>query len=441
MSGSVDIETGRTGVSESERPFPRLLVINSFRLGDQSASGHMLRNLLCDWPRTELAYLNVGGRWAAKDLLAHSWAEPGIFGRFVGAGRYLRRRNPDQGNVGGGIDSGSGTQWLKSALLAWLEVIPIRPNREMSSWIQRFRPQVIYTWLGTPAIHSLVREVAVRWKVPTVVHVMDDWVSCKHANNWLAAPSRRALVRSFEREIAAAAECIAISDNMAEAYRMRYGRDFNVISNGIDMTRFPLPEAQPDFERGSKRLVLAHVGRVSHGRMQGLSEIVSALRILADRGVRVRLELLGMSRDNLPMHLRDSAIVHCDPDASDESVRRLGAEVNAFLQVESFDSSENNWFRLSLSAKLPLYLALGRPVVAYGPRDLGSIEYVESAGCGVVVGEQSVDALVAALQKLADDPVSAAKIGRCARSLAEARHDRRLVCAQFREILTRATKG
>jgi glycosyltransferase involved in cell wall biosynthesis len=269
---------------------------------------------------------------------------------------------------------------------------------------------------------------------------MDDWISCKFEGNWLAAPSRHALVRSFELEMARAAERIAICDKMAMAYRVRYGCEFNVIANAIDIDRFPAPPSRFKTASASRSLTLGHVGRVSGGRVLGFLEILAALNVLTCRGIRTRLELLGVSQRDLPAELRNSPIVHCEPDVSDARVSRLGTEADALLHIESFDPRENSWFRLSLSAKLPLYLALGRPIVAYGPRDLGSIGYVESGGCGVVVAEQGLDALVLALQQLIDEPTLREQMGRRARKLAEAKHDRARVCAHFGEILSRAAE-
>src|SRR5207249_11400409 len=140
---------------------------------------------------------------------------------------------------------------------------------------------------------------------------------------------------------------------MAVAYRRRYGREFEVVPNAIDLSRFPAPAAAAGAGAESRRLTLGHVGRLSGGRLQSLVEVEAALGLLSGRGVSTRLELLGVSREALPLVLRDSPVVHCDTDTSDERVVRLGMEADALLQVESFDARENAWFRLSLSAKLP----------------------------------------------------------------------------------------
>ena len=402
----------------------------------------MLQNLLSAWPGTKLIYLHVGVGSMPDNRPPNTLWKPGVFGRVAKVAQGVHRGSNASPRVGkDGIASTGGSRWVKSSLLAWLELAPFRLDHQMARWIEAFRPQVIYTWLGTPAIQGLVRRISTRWQVPTVVHIMDDWVSCKHAGNWLAAPSRRALVRGFEQEIAAAAERIAICDKMAAAYRSRYGREFEVVPNAIDLSHFPAPAIMRGSAAEGHRFTLGHVGRLSGGRLQGLVDVEAAFRVLARRGVSMRLELVGVSREALPLVLRDSPVVQCDPKASDERVRRLGLDADALLQVESFDAPENAWFRLSLSAKLPLYLALGRPVVAYGPHGLGSIDYVESGGCGVVIAERGVDAVTAALQRLLESPQQQVTMGQQARRLAETKHDRVAVFDRFRRLLARAGKA
>jgi glycosyltransferase involved in cell wall biosynthesis len=280
----------------------------------------------------------------------------------------------------------------------------------------------------------MVRNISNRRKIPTVVHIMDDWISCKHSGDWAVAPSRRALVRSFEREIACATNCIAISAKMAAEYAARYGRPFEVIANAIDLRNFP-----PALRAYSpRRLRLGHVGRISAGRLQALKNVATALGRLEQRGWAVGLELVGVTREELPVDLQNSSLVHCCPSDSDEEIKALGQRVDALLQAESFDPQENAWFRHSLSAKLPLYLALGRPILAYGPRDLGSIAYVETAGCGVVVDSLAVERLVDLCEQFAGDSIRMERMGKRSREVAEEYHDRTRVCAMFRDLIVEA---
>src|SRR3546814_7688640 len=56
----------------------------------------------------------------------------------------------------------------------------------------------------------------------------------------------------------------------------------------------------------------------------------------------------------------------------------------------SFVDHYSKYARLSISTKVPQYLSVGRPILAYGPKSLASISYIKETGAGVVVDRKSV---------------------------------------------------
>ena len=61
------------------------------------------------------------------------------------------------------------------------------------------------------------------------------------------------------------------------------------------------------------------------------------------------------------------------------------ARADILLHVESFEEKEKNYFRLSMSTKIPEYLSVGRPVLVVGPDDIGSVEYIRQNHVGYAV--------------------------------------------------------
>lgn len=86
-------------------------------------------------------------------------------------------------------------------------------------------------------------------------------------------------------------------------------------------------------------------------------------------------------------------------------------------------------------SKLHSSLAMGVPVVYAGPRGSNVDEAVERFGCGFSVRADDVDALVAALRTLRDDPGTAAAMGRRARAAFEEAYSDVVALPRFDTVL------
>ena len=85
--------------------------------------------------------------------------------------------------------------------------------------------------------------------------------------------------------------------------------------------------------------------------------------------------------------------------------------------------------------KLYGVMAAGRPAVFVGPEHCESADTIRDAGCGITVAPGDADGLVAALLHLAADPSLARRMGERGRSAFLAGHERKLCCAQWRELI------
>ncbi len=85
--------------------------------------------------------------------------------------------------------------------------------------------------------------------------------------------------------------------------------------------------------------------------------------------------------------------------------------------------------------KLYGVMAAGRPAVFIGPDHCESADAIRLAGCGMTIAPGDVDALVAALTRLADDPSLARRMGERGRSAFLALYERKLCCERWHELI------
>jgi glycosyltransferase involved in cell wall biosynthesis len=114
---------------------------------------------------------------------------------------------------------------------------------------------------------------------------------------------------------------------------------------------------------------------------------------------------------------------------------------NVLVHVESFGSAERQYTRLSVSTKIPQYMSAGRPILAYGPGDVASCQYVQDSSSGVVVGRQDRQDLTDALRRLCADADLRARLGRQGWLTAIDKHNAETVRERFRAVLAGAAAG
>jgi len=64
-------------------------------------------------------------------------------------------------------------------------------------------------------------------------------------------------------------------------------------------------------------------------------------------------------------------------------------EHDYLIFLESFDIGVKKYTKLSISTKIPEYLCLGKPIIAIGPSDIASINYLNKNDVALVLDEQN----------------------------------------------------
>lgn len=313
---------------------------------------------------------------------------------------------------------------------------------ELEAWITEFRPTVIYTILGSNAMMDLVEQIRVRFDLPLVVHIMDDWVSVLYQGGIFSFWQRRKKEGLMQRLMDAASSRLAIGDAMAEAYRQRYGQPFEAFQNPVDLLRWR-DYAKTDLAVGTPVRV-AYIGSIfNFAQLDSLADCCAAVQALADEGVAIRLDIYS------PLHLAEqyrerleqgAAIVLHDTLRDDEVFFGTLLAVDILLLPVNFDEYTVTYIRYSMPTKVPAYLAVGTPILAYGPAEVAQIIDAEQTGWGLTVTERDPDALRQALQRLATDMDLRRRLNLRARETAYARHDAEAVRRAFQATLNEAAK-
>jgi glycosyltransferase involved in cell wall biosynthesis len=430
-----------------------VLSVNYIPLNGHHPTGLTMGSLFKDWPKDRLAQVWLGD------------VEPDL--AFCPNSRYLgiadmdlpewvgrkavkegRGRGKGRGRTQASTSTSTSTSTFASAFSALalnlLAFASYRIEPELIRWIEAFKPDLIYSVLGTPQIMRLVRGLSSQMSVPIVPHVMDDWMSDNYRRYLWDPLIRRRMLKDLRSIIEEAPVRLAIGDAFSEELRRRYGRQFLPFMNCVDTngSQQSAVSSQQSADRGLRSFRFVFTGGLHMGRWEVVREIGQALADNRTGGRSCELVLFGpepsgeISRELKSMTSIRYAGLISPSDVMDELVAS-----DCLVIAESFAPGTLKGFRFSMSTKLPEYLSAGRPILAYGPGEQASIRYIRENGCGLVVDHHDVELLRESIRTLAADAGLRAGLGARAQQVAREHHEGSVVRAKFKDALSSLTKN
>jgi glycosyltransferase involved in cell wall biosynthesis len=431
--------------------YPKVLVVNASAIFPKTATGITLVNLFQGWPKDRIAQVYDDLNPPCQEICPRAWR---VSTDDVPLDRAVRKMlgkkvdtvlgKPVVGLPAGlGTAKGSGSATPRSALRtnagAWADLLDFRPPKAFWDWIAEFRPEVIYSCLGSIRMMRFVMHISRRFNLPVVPHFMDDWPTTHYASHILAWIPRRALLGNLRKIIAGSPLGMTISEAMAEEYRDRFGIPFEPFMNCVETAAEcpALPENIP-----GKPLKMVYVGGLHLNRWQSIRAIGEALLELACEGLRAEIVIHAPERDLTAYAPRFAGIETIRPGGSLplEQIPPALTSADLLVHVESFDKVSRQYTRLSISTKIPQYMAAGRPIFAFGPAEAASCRYLQSSGCGAVVETQDPRRLAEALRALLADREKRIECGRRGWEQAVRGHKAEIVRRKFREVLAIAAQ-
>lgn len=374
-----------------DQGLPRLLMVDSTPLGHVSATGQLKKTFLEGWP--DKSFLQV-------------WLD----------GKSLRLLHARQGIA-------------KSRGISY----------EVEEIVQRcvdFQPDVVYFRpIDSRVLFSVVERLLEQVQRPLVIHMMDDWPARLEESNPEHFEEMDHALRNLVRR---SQRLLSISGAMSAAYHERYGGDWTPLANGSDPSRFPPKKTSA--RAPEDPFVIRYMGALADDMTYAsVRDVAYAVAGLAGRySVCLEIHTMDWCRDKAVRDLGALRGVRVQGLVAEDEYERTLAESDALLVAYNFDPVSIGYIGYSLANKMPECLASGTPLLAYGPRGVATIDYLDAAGVAEVVTERDGTRLAGAIERLMDDPAHGSRLARAARTHVETHLSRSRVQSRFREAIFEA---
>ncbi len=440
------------GAGERTAPYPRVLFITSHAFNKTTGGGVTFTNLFKGWPKDRLATVHNDTVPVTTDVCDHYY-------RLTAA--EIRRWPPttiSSGNVSpappveAGASHPSARQVIQQVIQdgaraagRWVFGDSLPQSGHLTAGLERwtadFDPDVIYTILGSIGLMELVEKVQERFALPLVIHMMDDWPAASFRRGLLAPWQRRRMHAVFARLIDKASVRMGIGEAMCRAFQESYDLPFVPFQNAVDASTVP----RKDPARLNDPVRIAYAGSIlANAQAKSLAECCQAIAELNRDGRPVRLDIYSPPflaephRRDLEVH---PAIRLLGPLTDDHEFFATIAAADILLMPVNFDVRSVRFIRYSMPTRIPAYLAVGTPILVYGPSGIAQVDYAREAGWGLVVDRPGIPGLKAALLRLADDADLRRRVSAAATRTARKNHDVSEVRQRFRAALIQAARA
>ncbi len=261
---------------------------------------------------------------------------------------------------------------------AFLDILPKRFSRRDNKRIEAFNPDVIYTLGENIATLRKAIRYSKKYDAPIVIHVMDNIDDCVYSY-WNLTKPFRAWYHTLLRELYnRSTDNLAISPKMAEEYARRHSCRFGFAMNSVDSLH-PLPKPS-----NNDKIHMVFSGGLHGGRAETLRRVGQTIQQYEP--LREMLDFTIYTSTifcNNYQSLSEEGIIIKEYVPRDYYYDNL-AMYDILVHVESFDEENIKYFTYSMSTKIPEYLSVGRPLFVVGPKEICTVEYLESTGAAFV---------------------------------------------------------
>ncbi len=370
--------------------YPKLLIVSSINpLVDSDSCSVTIRSFLGKWPKDRVAVVVCGDFNLQRGLSYENVFNLNIrdvlfAGKIFGVQRDASTIMPSP------VSNTTNSKFnikrsLRDLFKGLISECPYCLNKDTLEFVREFNPDVIYSSTSGNRTTKLTIDLAKYFNVPYILHFLDDWPDVYLENTRLTFLLRNIFKRKLFKAINNSSFCFCISEAMCELYKIRYKNErFKMLLNSVDSySGKTINVSQEDC------ITFLYIGSLYLGRDEALFQFCNSLnRYSGLRKFKLQICAPQKQWDSVSSKFRTFDFVSYEGYLSPNEISIKISESTILLFVESFNEAIIKYTKVSLSTRIPEYLASGKPIIAIGPSQQESIRYLMLNNAAFIIDEK-----------------------------------------------------
>lgn len=267
----------------------------------------------------------------------------------------------------------------------------------MMAFIEDFKPDIFFLpFSNLYYTNRLAMYIKKHYDIPMVMEMAMDHYSLKRVSYsplfWLDRFGKRAMIRELAKH---SEKIYVISKRLKEELESSLNIPCEVLYKIPDETR----ESRPYLEVNTPIRFL-YTGNIYSNRWKSLRLLANALNETKAGVLDIYTANPITSKIDRALNIKGVSEIH--KPVSQDKVIELQNNADVLVHVEGFDKANKLLVRCAISTKIMDYLSVGRTILAIGPSDISSIEYLNDNNLAFAV--DTPKAVLKVLELIKDKP-------------------------------------
>lgn len=292
-------------------------------------------------------------------------------------------------------------------------------TKELKAWLKEMNPSAIFFAAGDYTFSfNIALKISKMFNIPLYVYYTDEYYRKDSTENKLISRIAKSQYRRVFRKIMKNCKnYFTITQNMLEFYEKEFSKRGMLLVNITELY------FEPQKYSDKTSLNISYIGNLGYGRWKNIIEIKEMIdEINSNARTRYNLKVYSGEKDkNILTAIKTSLNTEeYQGEISKEAVIEKMKDADILIHVEGFEEVNKERVKYSLSTKIPDILASKRIMLAYGPKDVASIQYIYDNNVGLIANNK--EELKTILQDLIENKIDVKQILENANNLIEKNH-------------------
>ncbi len=301
-------------------------------------------------------------------------------------------------------------------------------TKKLKRWLDEFDPEAVFFASGDYAfMYKIALKLAKKRNIPLYISCVDDYyLDNKNKNDFGGKFVYKSFMKAARKALDYASAAFCICDKMSREYSEKFGIKCYTLHTPATF------DAPLEMENKTNRI--SYIGNLGFDRNLQLIALSRALKNIDCPGKPDMIDVYSAEkREEILSGMAPENGIRFNGEINTEDVKRIMAESMILVHTETFKPETKNRIKYSVSTKIADSLQSGTCLLAYGPEDIASVEYLNENNAAFCITRN--DDIEQSLKKIIEDAGIRSEIIENALRLARRNHGRLDASDKIAEVL------
>jgi len=214
--------------------------------------------------------------------------------------------------------------------------------------------------------------------IPLVTFFTDDYLIYPLKKNIFDYIQYWRISHFYKKIVKNSSLCFTIGEMMSKEYSDYFNKDFYSIMNSIEIGDYC------ENKNNSTQLIVSYFGSIHTDRWKMIIRLAEFFNMNKFNNIKIKVYVASVPEEKILNDFESSGVIYMGA-LFGEDLKNAMLNSDILLHVECNNIYSKSITKLSVSTKMPEYLALGKPILGFGPKDVASMKVLSDNGIGVVI--------------------------------------------------------